>query len=122
MRALGFVLLVLTAVAILGMPSVLFGGCRIVPGPVPPPPDPNTTDAAPPDRPLAPPWDYADPCGSALARLEWIGCEPAVKPETGTWIDACRNARAHAATFGVPCIQVLMFRTAAPACGVTCRP
>lgn len=41
-------------------------------------------------------------CAAAYARASELGCPP-LAPKGGTWIDACENARAHAADMGTSC-------------------
>lgn len=89
--------------------------CDCIPGPIPPDAGPQT----PPDGSVTP-WDSSDPCGSAERRLVEVGCSPR-QPDTGTWKEACQNARANGLTFGVACIRGLVDRYGAAACEVSCR-
>jgi hypothetical protein len=98
----------LTAVSV----ALFLTACHITPGPAPVPPDASDSGALPA-------WNAADVCGSAAARIEAIGCK-AAQPESGTWADACANARKHGLTFGVPCIRQATTATALLGCGVSC--
>jgi hypothetical protein len=91
---------------------LLCAGCHITPGPAPVPPDSG-------DGGL-PSWSSLDPCGSALARMAALSCDP-VAPATGTWVDACVNARKHGLGFGTACVREKTSKSDIAGCGVTCK-
>lgn len=68
--------------------------------------------------PPSPPGD--DDCGRAYEHLGAVGCEPS-KPESGTWIDVCRNAR-HNGLMSLRCVDTAQTFEAADRCGVNCSP
>ncbi len=104
-----------------------FAGCRCQPLPPPVPPDPVVdagTGGAPADAGAdaapEPRWDDAQPCTSAFDRLAWVDCAP-LRPESGTWLQACELARANGLTFGVGCVRGVRAKSEVPTCGITCQ-
>jgi len=92
----------------------LVPGCATC-APVRPSPTPTViVDAGP-----VPAWDLLDPCGSAWAKLESLGCVPS---SAGNWVAACVNARANGLTFSVECIRSARVRGDLSECHVTCSP
>jgi hypothetical protein len=69
--------------------------------------------------PPSPP-DPGDDCGRAYEHLGAVGCEPS-RPESGTWVDVCRNARRNG-LMALGCINRAATFAAADACGVNCAP
>jgi len=97
--------------------------CVPTPAPVPPMPEADAATPAPIDAawPLDP-WPMPaarDACQLAFDHLTAIGCPPR-GPESGTWVDVCRNARRHG-LFSLRCINEAGSRAAAEKCHVGCR-
>lgn len=90
---------------------ILLAACQVTPVPQPPPP-------APPDPP--PPPAPATECEKAFSHMGSLGCSP-VPPATGTWTDACENARANGVPFGTKCIIAASVVADIPNCGVDCQ-
>jgi hypothetical protein len=115
MKPLALVAMIAIAVAGLGAQ-----GCP--PTPVPPPQPsvdagPGPVDAGPTPIPV---WNPADECGSTYARAQALGCA-LVSPKTGTWADACRNARAHGLVFArISCVRDAGTIEALTDCGISC--
>lgn len=61
-----------------------------------------------------------DECERAYGHLGAVGCEPS-KPESGTWVDVCRNGRRNG-LFALSCINRAATFDAADQCGVNCSP
>jgi hypothetical protein len=93
--------------------ALFLTACHITPGPAPVPPDASDSGALPA-------WNAADVCASAFARMAALSCDP-FSPDSGTWIDACRNARAHGNKFGTACVQSKTAKADIAGCGITCR-
>lgn len=102
---------------------VVVVGCP--PGPVPPaPPDgPPSAEAGP--RPTqdaiapspAPPGPDAGPCALAYWHLaSGLACPPPAPAGGGSWTDVCETERAHAHTFGLPCLAAATSCAAARRC------
>jgi hypothetical protein len=60
----------------------------------------------------------SDDCERAYSHLGDLGCEP-LKPESGTWIDVCRNGRRNG-VFELRCMNAATSLDALKACGVSC--
>jgi hypothetical protein len=68
--------------------------------------------------PPSPPTD-GDDCDRAYGHLRAVECEP-LRPESGTWVDVCRNARQNG-LFGLKCINAARSIDEAQRCGVSCK-
>lgn len=70
--------------------------------------------------PPSPPVPDSSDCDRAYEHLGAVGCEPS-KPESGTWIDVCKNARRNG-LMPLTCINAARTFEAADLCGVNCAP
>lgn len=87
--------------SVLAVLLAVLAGC-IPPAPPAPGPDvPPPTDAGPPEPDAAPP--VAITCQDGWNRLQALSCA-VTTPRTGSWIDACANAQAHAINMNLACV------------------
>lgn len=86
--------------------ALLLAGCTVMPAPAPPAPGGDGGEV-----PI-----QGDVCEAAWKRAhDELHCVFRL-PETGSWVDACKNARMNAISFGASCLARVPNCDAVPGC------